>query len=720
MCQGSFESSEEMPWLLPCLYVICDKCVVELDGTDERPLPPFVFLCPSCSSVHAIEDLCNLSCPIDIWGILLNKNSKTVVDTVPPVPKCENCPENVGSGFCQECKMYLCDECCNEHKYGKYKRFHSHIITVADKSLEDNHNNGSDSSNKHKWLCEKHPSEKLKWFCQPCQKLLCNDCVLSKVEGHTDHERKNINEASEDFHKVLSHTISLVQERAGPLRNILQEHQVALQDIDKHSLRSIQAVQECFGLIREALAKRETELIQLIEVLCVNKKDNVQDRVNSIARPLHSAEVAIAFGKLILQSPGVEEICLQLQPSVYTRLNQLLHALSIETAAASGLSSTDDVGDGDHTTAEEGARDRTRAEISPYFSVTIASRPILSLVEKLGHVHDFAVYPASCLLQGEMFGGTLVPGTDEVLCDAGKGLSFSIISCREDGRFVNKGGLQVDVSLLSLMDSVRIPVVDREDGTYYVSYPFSVHSCARYHLDVKVLGYDVCGSPVRLQVVDSPDLVDGCLLFAEPSGREVSVHYWELKKTSDGPSSCACTMCLPEDKRSYWTVRVSGTFQSPNRVMIGIKDTLNLPMKYSASTITSGGGISSVSPHDASKTTSSATLKAMSTGAGYWTSSATDSCFVGWSSEGSSEWPGFVAGDEMLFCYDPISSFSQRTLSVLVRNKESRFVLQVPRGEFKVYVDVVHTSSCTTVVTLGQATLNDVDVFVSNTRVKGC
>ncbi len=85
-------------------------------------------------------------------------------------PVCSICESSTAECRCNKCQMYYCSKCYEDiHSKGAFQN-HSRT-SINDKSSEI-------------ILCDKHPDEKLKHWCQDCRTLVCSDCLLYEHKGH--------------------------------------------------------------------------------------------------------------------------------------------------------------------------------------------------------------------------------------------------------------------------------------------------------------------------------------------------------------------------------------------------------------------------------------------------------------------------------------------------------------------------------------------------------
>ena len=97
------------------------------------------------------------------------------------VPKCNECDEDESVvAHCQTCNSYLCQICCERHK--RTKRICDHIIVTVAKLRSKKY---VDIQPKAISLtCREHDTE-LSWYCETCEQLVCEHCVVKSHYGHS-------------------------------------------------------------------------------------------------------------------------------------------------------------------------------------------------------------------------------------------------------------------------------------------------------------------------------------------------------------------------------------------------------------------------------------------------------------------------------------------------------------------------------------------------------
>lgn len=112
-------------------------------------------------------------------------------ETSHPVEPCANCqPWNLPTTiWCESCKTSFCDTCSTQ--IHGLQVFQNHQLFPIDK---------------RPWYdsyCTEHEDEKIKYWCQDDQALLCSDCILFQ---HKDHRYARI----ADLAKTISYDVIFV------------------------------------------------------------------------------------------------------------------------------------------------------------------------------------------------------------------------------------------------------------------------------------------------------------------------------------------------------------------------------------------------------------------------------------------------------------------------------------------------------------------------------
>ncbi len=158
--------------------------------------------------------------------------------------------------YCQECNIYMCNDCVNYHK-GLFENHNLLSISVDHQDLF----NG---------FCNfKNHFQKLEYFCKTHNQLCCAACIAkikNKLNGqHTDCTVCVIQEIKKEKRKKLNENIKYLEDIQTNLSILINEVQILYKNLKKNKDNLKQKVQKIFNKIRDGLNEREKQLISEID-----------------------------------------------------------------------------------------------------------------------------------------------------------------------------------------------------------------------------------------------------------------------------------------------------------------------------------------------------------------------------------------------------------------------------------------------------------------------
>ena len=127
--------------------------------------------------------------------------NKSVIISFSTIEKmlCSNCNSMKTELWCRKCEANYCSSC--------YEIVHAPPILKTHVSIP------IDQKPVTTVTCNQHPDEKLQFWCNTCQVLVCSDCMLDQHQGHSCNgiEKEAVTKASEvrtrshaqTFHKKM-------------------------------------------------------------------------------------------------------------------------------------------------------------------------------------------------------------------------------------------------------------------------------------------------------------------------------------------------------------------------------------------------------------------------------------------------------------------------------------------------------------------------------------
>ena len=169
--------------------------------------------------------------------------------------KCSNEEHKEAILYCQQCKIFMCNKCLNNHK----ELFKNHQLNNLDK------NNDIFID-----LCKKPGNEKkMEFFCKGHNELCCV-CCISKLDNkgygqHKDCDVCQIENIKEEKKNKLNENIKNLQDLTNSLINNIDELKLMFEKINKNKEELKLYVQKIFTKLRNALNEREDELLLSID-----------------------------------------------------------------------------------------------------------------------------------------------------------------------------------------------------------------------------------------------------------------------------------------------------------------------------------------------------------------------------------------------------------------------------------------------------------------------
>ena len=157
--------------------------------------------------------------------------------------------------YCQECKIYICNKCFNNHQ----GFFQNHQINNID-------NNKEIFIDKCK---EKNHPNKLEFYCKNHNQLCCGLCI-SKIKAkdygqHKDCEVCLIEDIKEEKKNKLKDNIKYLEDLSQNLNDTIKELKILFEKVDGKKENIKLEIQNVFTKLRTALNEREDELLSEVD-----------------------------------------------------------------------------------------------------------------------------------------------------------------------------------------------------------------------------------------------------------------------------------------------------------------------------------------------------------------------------------------------------------------------------------------------------------------------
>jgi len=201
-------------------------------------------------------------------------------------PSCHECVDNtVATKYCQTCGLNLCPECSN---------FHSRCVRFVGHKIEDV-SKAPDLIAPISRYCSKH-QELLKYYCESCLVMVCNDCMVSKQ--HRNHQIALVEEIQSRINSELEEQVKIGEQAEVILKKHVTEGKDFKKKIKEADRKSARMLAEIFKEIRKAVSNREK---QLMEEICQRSNtqsfDDFEKKASTLSEMLNYVKSISGEGK---------------------------------------------------------------------------------------------------------------------------------------------------------------------------------------------------------------------------------------------------------------------------------------------------------------------------------------------------------------------------------------------------------------------------------------
>lgn len=199
---------------------------------------------------------------------------------------CGHCESNAVSR-CLDCNDVFCPECMNDHITNSFTKQHNivglgnRITPIGSISTASMQHSVMHSSNEPQ--CEIH-GEALRFLCETCKKIVCQECTL---KDHKDHEQIPIINITSDKAKEKLKAIHESSKMGIKFIKTSIDRAVAYsQSIERDSLEISSRVKKAFRLLILAAEDRERTMLEQVDKYRQQKVANLSDQMTGLRSAL--------------------------------------------------------------------------------------------------------------------------------------------------------------------------------------------------------------------------------------------------------------------------------------------------------------------------------------------------------------------------------------------------------------------------------------------------
>ena len=361
--------------------------------------------------------------------------------------KCDECDEDEPVvAYCPECNSFLCQFCYETHK--RNKRFRGHgIVPLAE--LRSSKSIPLEAKTKVP-LCKEH-DEKLKYFCETCEQLVCMYCTVKEHNGHNhDTVKKMATKHRNELNEVTASVDEIIRDLSEAHDNIVKMGKKIRRQGDEVDKK----VDQHYDELVKKLMKQKEQLKQRAHDAVSQKEKTLRAQLGEVeyaqAEVLSMKELKDAIEK------SSDQEALSAKKQVIDRMQQITDKFN-------------------------------KLNTDPVQSATMEFVPSKESFPQFGQLFTH-IDPGACEVVN-------LPNHITV----GEELKFSIITKYRNGSRCSIGGSEVSVQLECNTGEVKsAQVKDNNNGSYMAS--LAVQQVGEVKLSVSINGQQIKGSPYSLVV----------------------------------------------------------------------------------------------------------------------------------------------------------------------------------------------------------------------------
>ena len=266
------------PLMLPCLHSFCKKCLIK--AKEKQGGPDTSLKCPTCDTSVNLPDGKIEGLTQSLW-LAHQVREASVKDKMRQKEStlCEQCSDDTAVTFCCECWLFLCDFCKTAHKRIKSTSQHK-LVNIGKESFPQL--NVELPKIKHReGYCTRHTDQKLIYYCNDCEKLVCPNCLPIK---HKDHNIEDYIDVGETARKALKQSVASCDGVIPPVTEAIANGEKMLQQIATSKEEVSKEIKETFEELKAVLDKRCNDLLMETEEIASAKRNSVEKQLEGFRK----------------------------------------------------------------------------------------------------------------------------------------------------------------------------------------------------------------------------------------------------------------------------------------------------------------------------------------------------------------------------------------------------------------------------------------------------
>ncbi|XP_048247756.1 uncharacterized protein LOC124120304 [Haliotis rufescens] len=249
ICTKHFDEARRTPRRMPCcVQSICQACL----ETHSKGL--LTLSCPMCRQQHNLAGGVK-SLPKEPIIQRILDHLKIVKGLHLP---CTDCPDgNPAMSRCDDCCVFLCQECINAHKRLQSMRDHKTV------SFDDMRERPAESFCRlHK--CTQH-HQPLQFYCHTCDQAVCVSCTVVEHDKGSGHNVVSVENAHESKAAENEDVLQRLDEKGKALEKAAEDLQKKCDNIKSTRSTAKDDINKAFTNLMEALQQRKTIMLSEVD-----------------------------------------------------------------------------------------------------------------------------------------------------------------------------------------------------------------------------------------------------------------------------------------------------------------------------------------------------------------------------------------------------------------------------------------------------------------------
>ncbi|KAI8509681.1 hypothetical protein Bbelb_121090 [Branchiostoma belcheri] len=279
----------EDPKFLPCFHTLCKKCVERLANSSggrrfKCPVCRFDVELPSPAFAGGVDKLKSnfyINKLLDLRKLRQSKTSRVL---------CQMCKSGIqAAAVCGDCTKMLCSNCVTAHRNTEELKHHS-IITLYD--LE---NPTARSRYARQIHCPKHKDQRMTFYCEPCECLVCIYCTVDDHRAGKNHDPKGVGKVAPKYRtsaesqmKETEAVVSQIRQKVETLDRKLNATAEKCDQVEKE-------VKQHYEKLISKLQREKQEMITKIHKTKKDRKDELIREKTNMERELENTKQGLAF-----------------------------------------------------------------------------------------------------------------------------------------------------------------------------------------------------------------------------------------------------------------------------------------------------------------------------------------------------------------------------------------------------------------------------------------